>query len=224
MSSSAEVKAARKLARRKKRKEHLARGAEKSSAKSKVPDHGMSESDFLTMRMRVEELTRSNNQLVEEFDALKRLDVPAKALESHYMLRAVITLAVSKGLFAEPEVQALIQTLHLADSGLFPKEGPNADLVENGDVALLRFRVFDAGELVDEEPQPVAYDVGSGRFICGDDQIIGLRAGATLTTEVRIRPGYRVAKLAGRDVSVNVQCDGVLTRRKVDAAPAAKAG
>lgn len=223
MSSSAEAKAAKKLARRRKRKERLARDADKSAARSGAPNHGISESTLLEMRMRVEELTRSNNQLVEELDAMKKLDVPAKALESHYMLRAVITLLVQKGVFNEPEMQDLVQVMHLADSGLFPKEGPQASVVEPGDVALLRFKIFDGGDLVDEEEAPVAYDVGSNRFGVSDEQLVGMRREETRTITGRMLPGYRVPKIVGRDVTIRVACDGVMMRRKA-AAPAAQAG
>lgn len=188
----------------------MKKSAERSAERG-APDFGAKEADILNMKQQIRALTASNNVLVRKLREFDEQKVVERVTESHYMVQTIMTLLVSKGFCTDEEVRQLAYSIQQADIGLENKEN---EVVELGDVMLMKFEIYDGETVVDSQMESVlAYLVGCGGLPC-EEGMIGMRAGEARMFDVTFGENFRKKELIGRPLRMNVLCVGVKRKKQ----------
>lgn len=165
------------------------------------------------MAFQVDELVKSNNNLVRAIAKLNEEKVVERAVEAHYMMSTICQLLVDKNLCTAEEIQSLSEKLQTTDLGLVDK--PDKTVAE-GDTILMKFKLFDGDTLVDDQWEaPLAYTVGS-KGLPFDDAMMGMVVGEQRMITTKFGQGFKFKEYIDKPLTVQLACFGVKMIKKKD--------
>lgn len=197
---------------REKRNQQLIQKAEKRLKDRGAPDYGASESELLDLRTTTNLLKQSNNKLVEFANNLQKkiqnIDNLVKKLS--YTIHGHESFFSEKYPDFKSSVELHADTKEFNDLGLVDKEN---GILEKGDTALIRFKVFDGDVLVDDKTKDtLAYTIGSNDLSCEFD-MIGMKRGERKVMDV-IFKSFPKPEYIGKILKIDLTVEAIKYKKK----------
>lgn len=132
-------------------------------------------------------------------------------------------LVIEKKVVTDVEFTARMSKLFDERNNITKIDPSAQERLADKEFSMLRFKCVDSdGKTLFAEPNYVLYEIGIGRLPC-ETLIAGLKPGATAKADVAFPENHSNKLLAGKNVSIELECDG-WKRHNVVAQPDAPQG
>lgn len=184
------------------------------------PNYGHTEQKFAQLQIQVADLVKSNNQMVPQVDGLATANIVDRLNAMEYMLQSIVKILSDKGMFTLEDFQHIARQAQEQDVGLVDKPD---QVVETGDVALIKFKLSDGEKVIDDQMKaPFAVEVGTGLFP-NDAMLVGMKPHEIRMFDVVFEEGRHklpFPEYLGKTIQAEVMLVGVKLATKRPSLPA----